>query len=188
MPYFIFRKTVFALGLICGLCRGEQSAPDSSTYAFFFEKVTQVRDDAVSVGILNGRETEFIQPSIQQEIGLTSGEAEILRKIAVACVAKMRALNAAAQPSTFEARLRLLDTAEPIEEKVRVRQRLDDIENRRDQIVRSCLDELRSGLGEPRFEVVQSYVASVKDRAFFLLVQKKPPAPPRPQPKKDAVE
>ena len=166
----IARKTVVALGLMCGLCRGQQNVPDSATYAFFFGKVAQLKSGATILP--NGKDTGLIQPSVQQAMGLTGGETEILHDLAVACTAKIRTLDEAVQPFIFEARLRSIDSAEP--ERARIRQRLNNIENRRTQIVQACVDELRVEFGELRFEAMQLYLGSRKIADFFPPISKKP--------------
>ena len=170
MLHCIARKTVVALGLMCGLCRGQQNVPDSATYAFFFGKVAQFKS-GVTI-FLNGQDTGLNQPSLQQAMGLTDGETEILHNLAVACAAKIRTLDETVQPFIFEARLRSIDSAEP--ERVRLRQRLNDIENHRSQIVQACVNELRVEFGESRFEVMQLYVGSRKIADLFPPISTKP--------------
>jgi len=174
MSLCFFRKLVVALGLTCGLCLGQQDTPDSATYATFLAQVAHYKSG--SAVLLNGQETRMIRPTLQESMSLTGGETEILGKLAIAYVTRIRMLDEAVQPLLFDARLRLIDTAEPEPSKVRLRQRLNEIENRRNQILRASIDELRTQLGELRFEVVHLYVASRKNADFF------PPSPSRPAP------
>lgn len=126
--------------------------------------------------LLNGQETGMIQPSVQDSIGLTDTESALLHNLAVACVAKIGATDEAARPLVFEIRLRLIGAAEPAQ--ARLRQRLNEIENRHDQAIRACVDELRVGFGEQRFEVVRRYIGTRKNGNFFPLISKS--ATPKP--------
>ena len=172
MQRCIARRIIIALclvcGLMCGLCCGQQSPPDSETYASFFEQLAQVKGGAPV--LLNGQETGMIQPSVQDSMGLTDVEAQLLHNLAVACVARIRMVDEAARPLVFEIRLRLISSAEPAQ--ARLRQGLNEIANRHDQAIRACVDELRLGFGERRFEVVRNYVGSRKNGNFFPLVSK----------------
>src|SRR3954451_2383234 len=91
MLHCVARNVLIALGLTCGLCSAQQDQPDSATYAFFFEKVALLNSGAPFV--LNGRDLGVTQPSVQQEMGLTDTEAELLRKIALAYIGKIRTLD-----------------------------------------------------------------------------------------------
>src|SRR3954453_5305136 len=171
MPHSTVRKTVLALGLISGLCRGQQREPDSATYAFFLQKVALLHSGEPFV--LNGRDLEVTQPSIQQAIGLTDSEAEALHKLAFAFLAKIRALDETPKGFIFGARLRLMDSAVPERERARLRQQLDEIEDRHEEIIRSSVEELRAQLGEVRFQVVQSYIRSRNITDFFRPIARK---------------
>jgi hypothetical protein len=156
----IARTTILALGVVCGLCGDQQNVPDSITYASFFGQVAQVKSGATV--LLNGQDNGLIQPSVRELMGLTFGEAEILRALAIRCNANIAAFDAAFRPLLLEVRLELMDSAE-----ARLRQRLNDIEHRRNQIVRACVDELRVEFGEARFEVIRRYIGSRKSPDFF---------------------
>ena len=166
----IARTTVTVLSLVCGLCRGQQDVPDSAIYATFFRQVAQLKSGATV--LLNGRDTGLVQPSIQESIGLTDRETEILHSLATDCDTKARTLDDAVRPAIFEARLQLIDSADKPAQVQLIQQRLHDIENRRNQIVRVCIDELRGALSGPRFEVVQLYIWSRRNADFFPPISK----------------
>ena len=109
-------------------------------------------------------------PSVQQTIGLTDGETAILQTSAVACAAKIGSFDEVVRPLIFEARLQLIGSDQ--KSQVRLKQVLKDIENRRYQIARASVDDLRVKLGELRFEVVQTYISSRKNSDFFPPISK----------------
>jgi hypothetical protein len=154
--------------LICGLCCGQQNVPDPPTYASFFVQVAQLKSGGPV--FLNGQDTGLIQPSVQESMSLTDGEAEILHSVAVACVEKVRSFGVAARPLVLELRLRLMESDEPVQ--AQLKQRMNEIENHRDQITRSCIDDLRLRLGELRFEMVPIYIGSRKTGDFFPPISK----------------
>jgi len=166
----IARTTVTVLCLMCGLCRGQQDVPDSAIYATFFRQVAQLKSGATV--LLNGRNSGLVQPSVQKSMGLTDGETEILHALATNCDAKTRTLHEAVRPAIFEARLQLIESADKPTRGRLVQQRLNDIENRRNQIVRVCIDELARAFGDERFEVVQAYIWSRKNADFFPPIPK----------------
>lgn len=167
MLRWLATKTATAL-LVCGLCCGQPNVPASETYASFFGQVARWKSGGPV--LLNGQDTGHILPSVQKTIGLTGGETAILQTLAVACAAKIRSFDEATREVMFDARLQLVGSAPPTQ--VRARQALKDIENRRYQIIRPCVDELRVKLGERRFEVVQAYINSRKNLDFFPSISK----------------
>ena len=170
MLHYIARTTVTALCLMCGLCRGQQNVPDPAIYATFFRQVVQLKSGATV--LLNGRDTGLVQPSVQESMGLTDRETEILHSLATDCDAKIRTLDDAVRPAIFEARLQLIDSADKPARVRLIQQWLNDIENRRNQIVRVCIDELRGAFSGPRFEVVQAYIWSRRNADFFPPISK----------------
>jgi len=155
---------------MCGLCRGQQNVPDFAIYATFFQQVAQLKSGATV--LLNGENSGLVQPSVQESMGLTDREAEILQALAINCDAKTRILDEAVRPAIFEARLQLIDSADKPARVRLIQQRLNHIENRRNQIVRVCIDELARAFGDERFEVVQAYIWSRKNADFFPPIPK----------------
>src|SRR5258705_5277758 len=123
MQRCIARKAIIALGLMRGLCCGQESVPDPAAYPSFFGQVAQVKGGAPI--FVKGQETGMIQPSVQDSMGLTDTEIEFLHNLAVACVARIGMVDEAARPLVFEIHLRLIESAEPVQE--RLRQRLNEI-------------------------------------------------------------
>jgi hypothetical protein len=162
--------TVSVLCLMFGLCRGQQNVPDSAIYAAFFRQVAQLKSGATV--LLNGENSGLVQPSVQESMGLTDRETEILQALATNCDSKTRTLDEAVRPAIFEARLQLIDSADKPARVRLIQQRLNDFENRRNQIVRVCIDELRHAFSGPRFEVVQAYIWSRKNADFFPPISK----------------
>jgi hypothetical protein len=159
-------KTAIAC-LICGLCYGQQNAPPSETYASFFGQIARWKSGTPV--LLNGHDTGIRLPSVQQTVGLTDEEVAILRPLAVACTAKIRSFDEGSRKAIFEANLEITDAGSM---QARARQALKDIEDRRHQIVRSCVDDLRVKLGDVRFEVVQTYIRSRQNLDFLPPVSK----------------
>jgi len=163
MPHLIARTTALvALCLTNVLSQTQQHDADSPNYALFLRKVANLQAGPI---LLNGQDTGIAQPSIQQAMGLTDREVEILRALAVAYIKKVDAIDEALSPIIFEARIRSIDLADP--DASRIRQLLSDIDLHRGQLVQEFLDELRVQIGGPRFEVVQVYIRSRKDGNFF---------------------
>jgi hypothetical protein len=104
MAHSLLGNVNLAIGLMCGLCFGQQHVPNSEVYATFFVQVANYKDG--STILLNGQDTGLVRPSLRESIGLTGEEFGILRRLATASTAKIRTLDEAVQPFIFESRLR----------------------------------------------------------------------------------
>lgn len=164
------RNAVIALCLVCRLCLGQQNSPDSATYESFFEQFRVAQSNSGGTILLNGQDTGLVQPSVQKSMGLTDLETETLGNLSDACLANIRSFDAAMHPLVLEVRLQLIDSDEAT--RARLTQRLNEIKDRRDQIIRACVDDLRHRFSEPRFQVVQTYVGSRPNRGYFPPVAK----------------
>jgi hypothetical protein len=152
-----------ALCLVNGLSQAQQHDTESPDYARFLRQVAGLQGGRPI--LVNGLDTGLTHPFIQQAMGLTNQEVEILQALAVAYCKKVRTLDEAVRPLIFEARLRSIDLADP--NALRIKQLLADIELQRGRLVQPVLDELRLQFGETRFEAVQAYIRSKKDGDFF---------------------
>jgi len=158
---------------ICFLCQGicqiglsqgtTTEVPDPRTYLAFFREVTALKSDSDGV-LVNGVVTTIKRVTVQEAIGLTDPETQILNTRAEDCEAKIRSIDGAVRALTFEARLRSIQSEgapEPLGQWLR------GLENQRDEIVREQIQQLKSELGASRFEILDAYVRSKKSETFF---------------------
>src|SRR5258706_5966013 len=119
--------------LMSGLCFGQQNVPDATTYASFF---AQAAMKSGSPMLLNGKDTGLVQPSAQEAIGLTDGEAALLGDLAIGCMARVRAYDEESKrPSILDERFQLIDADE--QTKTRLRQKWQEIEDGRSRIIQA---------------------------------------------------
>ena len=87
---------------------------------------------------------------------LTDAEMAILNSVAADCDSKLQLLSDG--PVVLEARLRFVESGE--EQEDWMDQRLTELKSRRDRVIAKHVEALRTSLGEPRF---QSLETSVQD-------------------------
>jgi hypothetical protein len=121
--------------------------------------------------LLNGEATTLKHLTVQEAVGLTDQETQVLNTFATDCEAKISRIDETVRTLTFEARLRSMESEGASELLV---QRLRDLDKQRDDIVRDQIRQLETELGASRFEVLDAYVRSKKSPASFF-----PPVTPQ---------
>jgi len=152
------------------VCQGAQ-LPDPRTFEFFFRQVAELthHDSEIVTAIRTGNAIgKFLQLTPQEVIGLTGQESQVLNSIAVDFENKMHLYDASVGFSTFEARLRLVESANNPENQPRVEQDLQDLKNRRDQVILTHVDALRQAFGETRFKVLIGFIQSKNGNSLFF--------------------
>jgi hypothetical protein len=127
--------------LICCIClcqTGLAQEPDQNprTYLAFFRQVMALKS-ASSPILLNGEATTLKHLTVQEAVGLTDQETQVLNTFATDCEAKISRIDETVRTLTFEARLRSMESEGASELLV---QRLRDLDKQRDDIVR---DQIR---------------------------------------------
>jgi hypothetical protein len=139
----------------------QQSVPDAALYEFFFRDVVESASNSGPVPIrvspallLNGAPTALRQTTAQEILSLTDQEARALNTVAADCTTKIRSYDRSIGPSLFAARLELIQSQSGKD----ATQALKDLTSARNAIVLAHLSELKTALGESRFQTVDSYV------------------------------
>src|SRR5687767_5755136 len=127
----------------------QQNAPDPAVYESFFRQVAQLRNATGQV-LLNGQPSSLTQPPVQDAIGLTAQESQVLNALASDCEAKIRPLDNAARPLIFEARLHAASGGTP----QWLRQQLNSTDKQRNEIVLAHVRELKAAFGDQRFQML----------------------------------
>jgi hypothetical protein len=118
----------------------------------------------------NGQTTTFVQPELEDALGITVGEAQVLRAIATDCAAKSLAIHQALKPLVLELRFAALaEEARPPS----VSRRYNELNRQRAQMVLDHVQELRTAFGETRFRVIETFLSARKHSESFF------PAVPR---------
>jgi len=85
---------------------------------------------------------------------LTDAEMAILNSVAADCGSKLQPLND--RPVVLEARMRFVESGE--EQEDWMDQRLTELKARRDRVIAEHVEALRTSLGEPRFQALETFV------------------------------
>ena len=143
----------------------DSSVLESLFHRFFGQVVQRHGQPTQRVVTINNQPTTLVQTSVKDALGLTDTEAESLFAIASDCETKIKALDASSRSLVFEARVNLEGSDKS---KSKARGQLDDLSQKRQEIVSKLLHELRSVLGDQRFEAVKTHVLShAQDPSFF---------------------
>jgi hypothetical protein len=146
-----------------------QNPPDPGVYLSFFRQVARLERVSGPV-LVNGQPSDLRQPTVQETLGLTETEAQILSALAADCELKSRPLDSAARLSTFEARL--LAIASEGGASTSGTQQRKNLDRQLDEMVGEHIQQLKAELGDSRFEAMDGYIRSKRTGASFF-----PPVP-----------
>jgi hypothetical protein len=137
----------------CALC---QERPDSVAYASFFAQVAILKAaDRGSPDSANGDGIVRTVPEVQEVIGLSNAEVDILGKIAADCVAATGSLHEPRRELIFDSRLEFIETGKHSE---MLERKLKDLDERSDKLVMNHVRQLKSALPDASFAKVDAYV------------------------------
>jgi len=142
--------------------------PDPAVYRSFFREVAWLKQAPDPV-LLNGQASGLRRPTIQETLGLTESEAQILNALAADCELKSRPLDDAVRVSTLEARLSSIESEGA---PTAIGKQRKNLERRLDEIVQNHIQQLKVEFGDSRFEALDSYVRSRRAGSSFF-----PPVP-----------
>ena len=129
-------------------------------YESFFRTVAQVHRFQA-----DGHADIFTQPTLQEAIGLTDLEMEVLRTVAFNCLATIRPLQEAVPKLILESRLRFVESGDS---SAWLRPHLTDMDNQISQILSHHIQRLRVALGNSRFQQLDAWVRSPESQHCFV--------------------
>jgi hypothetical protein len=139
-----------AAGLVC-YC---QDRPDPAAYERFFQDVSDFQAASAQAASA-GDVTKPIFPKIQEKIGLTDAEGEILNAAADDYVSRLAALRPASARLTLESRIEFAGYGKHSEA---LTQKLKELEDQRSQMVLDRIQQLKAALSAASFAKVDAYV------------------------------
>jgi hypothetical protein len=149
---------VYLLAILSCLCPAfgqagaEQNQSVREFYESFFRQVVALKaaaDHPIEVPLK-------ILPRLQDVVGLTDGEVDILNGVATDWASKISAL-AYPRGMIFESRLQQIQFGRILEP---LASQLRDIENRHDEMVLDHVRQLKDAIGDLRFQVLEAYLHS----------------------------
>jgi len=177
-----------AAGSLCsGLCQTAssdvlppQDRPDSAMYEQLFWQVSALKsasESGASAIAENGEVVTRAIPRIQDVIGLTGAEVEILNATAGDCVPRIGSLQAAARGLIFESRLQFIESGKHSEA---LTQKLKEIDDERSRTVLNHIRQLKDALPDSSFEKLDAYVRAPPDvkKSLNVPVEPRPGSPP----------
>jgi hypothetical protein len=181
-----FQAIRLALAFTVAGCAFCQELPDPVAYASFFDQVSSLK---TQTDRLSKSEEGIVRtiPKIQDVIGLSDTEVEILNKIAADCVAAIDSLQEPRRELIFDSRLEFIETGKHSET---LEKKLKDLDNRHDQLVLNHARQLKAALPDPSFAKIDGYIRTpVNDRkSLAITTLRKPDAEAADTPKAIAVK
>ena len=155
-----------ALGLACcGLVGGQTpTSTEPAIYDSFFRLLARLQrasDDSVS---------------IRDFIGLTDSEVKTLNAAAADYVARVDALPKPTPAEVFESRLRDIESGRVFDQ---ASDALNDMDQKRVELIRDQLNKLKSALSESHLTLLDTYIHSMKAEKDFPLPAGPPGIVPR---------
>jgi hypothetical protein len=155
----------------CALC---QESPDRAAYAYFFAQVASLRTAAdhpptVSIGSDGSARSA---PTVQEVVGISDAEAQILRKIAADWNAASDALQESRRGLIFDSRLEFIETGKHSET---LEKKLKDLDERSDELVMNHVRQLKAALPDASFAKVDAYVRTPLNgrKSLALMTERK---------------
>lgn len=175
MPFLALRLGLAFTLAGCALC---QERPDPSAYAYFFADVASLKSTPTqnSDNSPTGDGVVPVAAKIQDVIGISAAEVEILRRMAADCIAAIDSLQAPKRDLIFDSRLEFIETGKHSET---LEKKLKELDDRADELVVSYVGRLRAALQAASFEKIDTYVHTpFRDRkslAVMVMVRKPDP-------------
>jgi hypothetical protein len=139
-----------AAGLFCFA----QDRPDPAAYERFFQDVSDFRA-AANLFASNGDDDKPNIPKIQEQIGLTDAEGEILNATADDYFSRLAALRRISARLTLEARIEFAGFGKYSDE---LTQKFKDLEDLRNRSIPDHVQQLKASLSAASFAKVDAYV------------------------------
>jgi len=108
---------------------------------------------------------KFVEPTLEDALGITVEEAQALRAIASDCAEKTSTAHQAMKPLVLELRLAALSEETPPQDVIR---RYAELNRQRAQLVVDHIRELESRFGEARFSRMEAFLRERKDSESFF--------------------
>ncbi len=144
---------IFTLGI--AFC---QEHPDPSGYSFFFSQISDLKsssDRSLTVASNDGGLKVISFPKVQDVIGLTNTEADLLNKVSADFVAAIDNLESARHDLIFESRLEFIETGTHSDA---LAQKLKNVDDQEAQLALKGVRQLKSSLPEASFAKIDTYV------------------------------
>ena len=167
------RTTFWLTWCVCPALMSQQSLSDPVFYLSFFGEVVWLKQAPGPV-LLNGQASILRWPTIQEALGLTEEEAQILNALAADRELKSRRFDDGIRLSTFEARLLAIASEGASEKPSQQRKNLD---TQRDEMVQHHIQELKAEFGDSRFAALDAFIRSKKTPRFFPPLPAQAPVP-----------
>jgi hypothetical protein len=139
-----------------------QPQPDLPLYEKFFQRIADLKQmtdkGVVRTAIVNGETVDAVVPNLNEVLGLTPAQIDLLNETALVC---QRQINALSQPRSwvFDARLQQLQTGEISESHAR---QMAELQARRRQIVLGAIEKLKSSLPEAGIARLDAFLHSAR--------------------------
>jgi len=161
-------------GLCVGLCQDRNlypPSPDPAAYVQFF------RDVSANGTTIDTNIPRPPVPKIQDVIGLTDAEVDILAATAEDCLSRMATFQKASAALTLESRLEFVESGKHSEALTR---RFKQLEDQQNEMVLNQVRQLKATLLDASFAKVDAYVRTPADarKSLSPSYPKPPGAPP----------
>ena len=140
------------------VCLADSPAPqkspsgDLAMFNRFFSQVAEL-GSPTQVIYLNGQPSDLKYPSLQEAIGLSDREADLVKAVAVRCEEERSYIDRSAGALTLSARLDAIDGRTP-------NMQYAALLRKRAQIIASAFDTIRTELCPARFDVLATFVVA----------------------------
>ncbi len=121
-------------------------------FSRFFSQVAEL-GSPTQVIYLNGQTSDLKYPTLQETIGLSDREADLVKAVAVRCQEEHSNLDRSAGALTLSARLDSIDGRTP-------NKQYAALPRKRAQIIASAIDTMRTELGSARFDALAMFVVA----------------------------
>ena len=140
-----------------------QQQTSSSNLAMFSRFFSQVASLGLPTEMiyLNGQRTDIKPPTLQESIGLSDREADLVKVVAVRCQEERNSIDRSAGALTLSARLDSIDGQSE-------NKQYAALLRKRGEIVATAIDTIKKELGSSRFDVLATFVSEGSTKPSYF--------------------
>ena len=144
----------------------QQNPLNLATYESFFAAVSRLTTALPLNGqtTINGQSSDLVPPRLEDALGITAAEAQLLRSVATDCDAKNLAIQEALKPLVKELRFAALAEEAPPESVIL---QYNELNRKHAQTVLDHIQELKTAFRE-RFQLIETFVSARKNSESFF--------------------
>ena len=141
----------------------QQASGNLAMFSRFFSQVAELGSPTQMI-YLNGQPSDLKRPTLQESIGLSDREADLVTAVAVQCEEARNSIDGSARALTLSARLDSIDGRTE-------NKQYAALLRKRAEIIASAIETIRNELGPARFDYLATFVSERSTKLGYFPLQ-----------------